>query len=162
MGKVSIGLRGWRFSESDVFGSDGRFKPFDEMPEDVASRISRLTALVNAPCHACYLVHGAGHFGACNVAEVVYGEPMDEVVLCADHETDFLYWYREAGGERLRGDPALADAFHEWFDGGGRAPEGYEGMEHVDTDPEHLPEPPTQRDLEAASDVDLRTEYPTG
>jgi hypothetical protein len=48
----------------------------------------------------------------------------------------------------------MKDAFHEWFADGGRAPEGYGGMEHVDTDPGSLPDPPdaeeVQRRLEEA------------
>ena len=164
MAKVSIGLRGWRFEEGDVFDDEGRYRPLDEMPPDVADRVSRLSALVATPCHACYLIYGEEEVARCNVAEIVYGEPMSEVVLCADHEPDFLYWYREAGGEAYRGDPALRDAFHEWFDDGGRAPEGYGGLEHVDTDPDDLPDPPDQDELsmDAACDLDMDVEYPTG
>lgn len=163
-GKVSIGLRGWRFDEDEVFDESGAYRPLSEMPRDVANRVSRLSALVTAPCHACYLVHGEAEIGRCRVAKVVYGEPMSEVLLCTQHEPDFLYWYREAGGEALRGDPELRDAFHEWFADGGRAPEGYGGLEHVDTDPENLPDPPDpdELDLDAACDLDLGAEYPTG
>jgi hypothetical protein len=163
MAKVSIGLRGWRFDEEAVFDETGRFRPLAEMPRDVSNRVSRLSALVTSPCHACYLVHGEADVAACDVAEVVYGEPMAEVLLCADHERDFLYWYREAGGEALRGDPELRDAFHEWFADGGRAPEGYAGIEHVDTDPADLPEPPDPDELSAgaACDLDLDVEYPS-
>ena len=160
MAKVSIGLRGWRFEESAVFDEAGRYRPLDEMPTDTANRISRLSALVTQPCHACYLVHGEADVARCTVAEIVYGEPMAEVILCADHEPDFLYWYREAGGEALRGEAELRDAFHEWFADGGRAPAGYAGLEHVDTDPDDLPDPPTVDG--ATCDVDLDAEYPTG
>ena len=164
MAKVSIGLRGWRFDEEDVFDEEGRYRPLEEMPTDVSNRISRLSALVTAPCHACYLVHGDAEIGQCNVAEIVYGEPMAEVLLCSAHEPDFLYWYREAGGDALRGEDGFDDAFHEWFRDGNRAPEGYAGMEHVDTDPDDLPEPPDPEELsmDAACDLDLDVEYPTG
>ena len=162
MGKVSIGLRGWRFDEEEVFDEEGRYRPLSEMPSDVSDRVSRLAALVTAPCHACYLIYGDDEIARCNVAEIVYGEPMAEVLLCADHEPDFLYWYREEGGEALRGDPELPDAFHVWFDDGGRAPADYGGIDHVDTDPDALPEPPDPEELslDAASDLDV--DYPTG
>jgi len=68
MGKVSIGLRGWRFDEDEVFDDEGRYRPLDEMPRDVADRISRLTGLVTSPCHACFLLHGESEIAACNVA----------------------------------------------------------------------------------------------
>ena len=164
MAKVSIGLRGWRFDEADVFDEEGRYRSLSEMPQDVADRVSRLSALVTAPCHACYLIHGDAEIGQCNVAEIVYGEPMAEVLLCADHEPDFLYWYREAGGAALRGEDGFDDAFHEWFRDGGRAPAGYAGVDHVDTDPDDLPEPPDPEELsmDAACDLDLDVEYPRG
>jgi hypothetical protein len=69
------------------------------------------------------------------------------VVLCDDHEVDFVYWFREAGGSAYRGDPELADAFHEWFAEGGRAPEDYGGIDHVETDPDALPDPPSPAEL---------------
>jgi len=57
----------------------------------------------------------------------------------------------------------MQDAFHEWFAEGGRAPEGYEGIEHVNTDPDALPEEPDpteelptlEEELEAMDDEDL-------
>ena len=150
MGKVSIGLRGWRFEESEVFEADDSFRPLEEMSSDVRDRVLRLTALVGSPCDACWLLHGDEHVERCNVAELVYGEPSHEVVLCAEHEPDFLYWYHEAGGERFRGQSELQNAFHEWFADGGRAPEGYAGLEHVDTAPEQVPVPPDP-DLELLS-----------
>ena len=163
MAKVSIGLRGWRFEESEVFDEAGRFRPLSEMPQDTADRLSRLSALAATPCDACYLLFGEAEIAKCNVAEVVYGEPMAEVTLCADHERDFLYWFREAGGDEFRGDTGMRDAFHEWFDDGGRAPEDYAGIEHVETDPENLPDPPDPNELDAAAcDVDLDVEYPKG
>jgi len=140
MSKVSIGLRGWRFEESDVFTPDGEVRPLDEMPPDARERVLRLSALVGSPCNACWLIHGDENIAQCNVAEVVYGEPLAEVVLCADHEPDFLYWYREAGGSAYRGSEDLEDAFYEWFVDGNRAPADYAGMEHVETDPEAVPE----------------------
>ena len=34
MGKISIGLRGWRFEEDEVFDAEGNVRPFGEMDED--------------------------------------------------------------------------------------------------------------------------------
>jgi hypothetical protein len=147
MAKVSIGLRGWRFEESDVFTDEGQLQPLDEMPADARDRLVRLTRLVDEPCDACYLVHGEEHVSRCTPAAIVYGEPGEEVLLCADHEADFLYWYREAGGTAHRGEPTFGDEFHEWFHGGGRAPEGYGGLEHVETDREELPSPPDPEEI---------------
>jgi hypothetical protein len=164
MDKVSIGLRGWRFDEDDVLADDGSLRPVDELDADVARRIARLTALVGSPCDACWLVHGDERLDECEAAAVVYGEPLAEVVLCPDHETDFLYWFREAGGEAYAGTDELQDAFHEWFLDGGRAPEGYEGLEHVSTDQASVPTPPpvdqTDQNVELPDadqyDIDLR------
>jgi len=146
MSKVSIGLRGWRFDEDEVFTDEGELKPFDEMPPEPRTRIIRLHRLVEAPCDACWLIHGDAEVHKCNVASTVYGEPFSEVVLCAEHEHDFLYWYREEGGREYRGEEDFEDAFHEWFADGNRAPEGYGTIEHVDTDPEDVPVPPTEGD----------------
>lgn len=141
MGKVSIGLRGWRFDEEEVFTEDGDLRPIDQVSEDVRERLVRLTVIVGSPCDACWLIYGEDDIEQCNPANVVYGEPLDEVVLCAEHEADLLYWYREAGGSEYRGTPAFTDRFYEWFDDGGRAPEGYAGLEHVETDPGEVPQP---------------------
>ena len=147
MAKVSIGLRGWRFEESEIFDEDGEFKALDEIPEDPRERLVRLTYLVESPCDACYLEHGEENVERARPATIVYGEPHEEVLLCDQHEADFLYWYREEGGAEFRGKPEFRDEFHEWFADGGRAPEGYGGMRHVDTDPEDLPSPPTQQEI---------------
>jgi len=147
MAKVSIGLRGWRFEESDVFTEEGEFRPLDEMPEDPRRRLIRLVYLVEEPCDACYLIHGEAEKRRCVPAAIVYGEPGEEVLLCADHEADFLYWYREAGGDRLRGEERFRDEFHEWFAAGERAPEGYGGLEHVEADPGSIPSPPDAGEL---------------
>jgi hypothetical protein len=165
MSKVSIGLRGWRFEEHEVFTETGEFRPLTEIPEDARHRLVRLSLIVDRPCDACYLVHGEDEAERCRAATIVYGEPLEEVLLCDRHEADFLYWFRENGGRELAGDDAFRDAFHEWFADGGRAPEGYAGLEHVETDPEALPDPPDpkeiQRRLEEASGfegerIDLR------
>jgi hypothetical protein len=168
MAKVSVGLRGWRFEESEIFSDDGEFRPLEEIPEDDRRRLVRLPILMDRPCDACYLVHGEEGKRRCREAAVVYGEPLGEIVLCDRHEADFVYWYREAGGREYRGTDEFADAFHEWFDGGGRAPEGYGGVEHVDTDPDGLPDPPTAQELQERLEenfegerIDLR-EYRTG
>ncbi|MFB6093301.1 MAG: hypothetical protein ABEK02_09860 [Haloquadratum sp.] len=147
MAKVSIGLRGWRFDEAEVFDDDGEFRPLDEVSDDTRERLIRLTYLQGKPCDACYLEHGEENQKRANKAEMVYGEPMEEVLLCADHEADFLYWFREAGGEAAAGTETFRDEFHEWFAAGNRAPEGYEGLDHVDTDPGGLPTPPDPAEL---------------
>jgi hypothetical protein len=165
MSKVSIGLRGWRFEEDEVFTETGEFRPLTEIPEDARHRLVRLSLVVDRPCDACYLVHGETEKQRCREATIVYGEPLDEVLLCDHHEADFLYWFREDGGRELVGDDDFRDVFHEWFAGGGRAPEGYAGLDHVETDPDALPDPPSpeeiQRRLEEASGfegerIDLR------
>jgi hypothetical protein len=148
MAKVSVGLRGWRFEESEIFTEDGEYKPLDEIPEEPRRRLVRLPILLDRPCDACYLVFGDEEIRKCREPTVVYGEPLNEVVLCDRHEVDFLYWFREAGGKEFRGEEEFRDAFYEWFDDGERAPEGYAGMEHVDTDPEGLPDLPDQREVQ--------------
>ena len=55
------------------------------------NRLLRLTALVDAPCDACWLVHGDEEIERCNVPVAVYGEPRSEVLVCREHETDFIY-----------------------------------------------------------------------
>ncbi|WP_058366470.1 hypothetical protein [Haloparvum sedimenti] len=148
MSKVSVGLRGWRFEESEIFTPEGEFKPLDEIPEEPRERLLRLTKLVEEPCDACYLEYGEEEVQKARQAEIVYGEPLGEVLLCPAHEADFLYWFREAGGDAHRGDPELSDAFHEWYAAGNRAPEGYGGIDHVDDDPEGVPEPPDQKEVQ--------------
>jgi hypothetical protein len=147
MAKVSIGLRGWRFDEGEVFTDDGEFRPLEELPDDTRKRLIRLTYLQEKPCDACYLAHGESEKRRANPGEFVYGEPMEEVLLCADHEADFLYWFREAGGRDAAGTETFRDGFHEWFLDGNRAPEGYGGLDHVDTDPGELPTPPEPAEL---------------
>jgi len=142
MAKVNIGLRGWRFDEDEVFNEDGDLRPLEFMEPDTRERIVRLASSMGEPCDACYLIHGDEEIQQCNVARVIYGEPIGEVLLCPEHETDFLYWFREEGGKQYAGDTELQDAFHDWFAEGGRAPEGYGGVEHVNTDPDDLPEVP--------------------
>lgn len=137
MDKVSIGVRGWRFDEEAVFDEDGDVRPVEEIPEDERNRLLRLTAILGEPCDACWLTDGSDD---ANQVEIVYGEPLAEVLLCSDHEPDFLYWYREEGGSRFAGTATFRDRFHEWFDDGGRAPEAYAGIEHVDEAPDRLPE----------------------
>ncbi|MFT4923218.1 MAG: hypothetical protein ACI8XM_002444 [Haloarculaceae archaeon] len=140
MSKVSIGLRGWRFDEDEVFDENGQIRPIDEMDEDTRNRLLRLSAIMGEPCSACWLLHGEEDIDQCRSASIVYGEPLAEVLLCDEHEADFLYWFREAGGEEFAGRAALQDEFHEWFLDGGRAPEGYAGLDHVDREPDALPD----------------------
>lgn len=171
MGKVSIGLRGWRFDEDEVLADDGSLRPVDELPTDTRNRILRLSALVGSPCDACWLIHGDEHIDRCNVAAVVYGEPMAEIVLCSEHEADFLYWYREQDGVETAGSEEFQDAFHEWFLDGGRAPDDYGSLEHVETNPEAVPDtPPVTQKADSSPepedridlrDGDLSMDYPT-
>lgn len=147
MGKVSVGLNGWRFDEEEIFTEDGEWRDVTAMPEDTRTRLVRLQTVIGKPCDACYLIHGEAEKSSCNVAEVVYGEPMDELVLCDDHEADFLFWFRERGGESLAGEETFRDAFHEWFDDGGRAPDGYGGIEHVESNPDDLPDLPDPQEV---------------
>ncbi|PSP89652.1 hypothetical protein BRC90_04835 [Halobacteriales archaeon QS_4_69_34] len=155
MGKVSIGLRGWRFEESEVFTEAGEVRPLPEMEPAVRQRVARLMVVAERPCDACFLLHGEAEKRRCNVAEAVYGEPLSEVVLCETHEPDFLYWFREAGGSARRGEEGFRDAFHEWFADGGRAPKDYGGIEHVDTDPASLPEAPDPSEPTSALEDEL-------
>jgi hypothetical protein len=140
MSKVSIGLQGWRFDESELFTEDGEYRPFDEMDPDTRRRLVRLSVMLGAPCDACWLLDEDPETQS--DAQYVYGEPLAEVLLCAEHEPDFVYWFREAGGDRHAGAEAFDDRFHEWFLDGGRAPPGYDGMEYVDEGGD-LPDPPT-------------------
>ena len=163
MAKVNIGLRGWKFEEKDVFDEDGDLRPLGTMPPETRQRIVRLASTFGEPCQACWLIHGDEEIERCNVARVVYGEPLGEVLVCADHEADFLYWFREEGGREYAGETDLQNAFHDWFADGGRAPEGYGGVDHVDTDPDSLPDagehadelPPLEEELEKLDDEDL-------
>ncbi len=147
MTKVSIGLRGWRFDESELFDANGEFRPLTEMSPDTRDRIARLMVVVNDPCDCCWLQHGESDKQRCRSAQVVYGEPLHEVVLCNQHESDFLYWFREEDGNLLTGERTFDSAFHQWFADGGRAPDGYGGLEHVDTDPETVPTPTPAEEL---------------
>jgi len=160
MDKVSIGLRGWRFDEDAVLTDDGELRPPAEMDPDVRERVLRLHRLVESPCDACWLIHGDENIDRCRLARVVYGEPFEEVVLCDDHEADFLYWFHECSGADLAGTERFEDGFHEWFLDDGRAPDGYEGVDHVEVDPEAVPDPETAAGT-SADDLDLGMDYPT-
>ncbi len=148
MAKVSVGLRGWRFDEEEIFTDDGELRPLDKIPADPRERLVRLVKLVEEPCDVCYLDHGDAAIHRCNQARIVYGEPRGEVLLCAAHEPEFVYWFREAGGSEYRGSIELADRFHEWIAAGNAAPDGYSAVEHVDEDPDALPDPPDQREVQ--------------
>ncbi|RXK49282.1 hypothetical protein [Halorientalis pallida] len=147
MGKVNIGLRGWRFDEAEVFDEDGDLVPLGTMDPETRDRIVRLSTMMGEPCDACYLIHGDENIQECNVARIVYGEPLGEVLLCPEHEADFLYWFREAGGKEYAGETEMEDAFYAWFDDGGRAPDGYAGIDHVDTDADDVPVPDPAEEL---------------
>jgi hypothetical protein len=158
MAKVSVGLRGWRFDEEELFTDDGEWVPLDELPPETRDRVLRLGLLVEQPCDACYLVYGEAEKNQCRQAAIVYGEPGDEVLLCDDHEADFLYWFREAGGSDLAGEERFRDEFHEWFAADNRALEGYGPDEHVEQAPDELPDLPdpqeAQRRLEESVDYE--------
>jgi len=139
MSKVNIGLRGWRFDEDVVFDGDGRIRPLGAMDADARDRVLRLTERVGDPCDACWLHHGEDNVEQCNAATVIYGEPRGEVVLCDDHERDFVYWFRNEADEDLIGHPELGDAFHQWFIDGGRAPDSFPPLEHVADAPDDVP-----------------------
>ncbi|WP_284008701.1 hypothetical protein [Haloarcula pelagica] len=159
--KVNIGLRGWRFDD-DVLDDDGRVRPLGTLDPETRQRLLVLARRVVDPCDACRMVEGAATED-CNVAEVIYGEPNGEVVLCSAHEPDFIYWFRELGGDEYAGETDMRRAFHEWFVEGGRAPEDYEGLEHVDEDPTAVPEAPSrseaipgiEEELDAVDEDDL-------
>ncbi len=148
MAKVSVGLRGWRFDEDEIITENGELKPLEEIPEEPRERLVRLVALVEEPCDACYLEHGEDEIHRCNQAEIVYGEPRGEVLLCPAHEPDFVYWFREAGGSEHTGTIEFGDRFHEWVAAGNEAPDGYAAIEHVDEDPDALPELPDQQEIQ--------------
>lgn len=160
MGKVSIALKGWRFDEEAVFDENGEFKPLAEMDSETRLRLNRLTTLREEACDCCWLQFGDDEERRCRSAEYVYGEPHSEVLLCDEHLDDFSYWYLETGGEEYRGTEAFQEEFHEWFADGGRAPEGYVGIEHEETAPESIPEPsqsePTVRDVPVPEDEQIR------
>ncbi|WP_255149886.1 hypothetical protein [Halorarius halobius] len=163
MAKVSIALRGWRFDEETVFDDSGELRPIDEMEQDTRERLVRLAVITGNPCDACWLIHGDENIEQCKVARVVYGEPLHEVVVCDRHEADFLYWFREEGGAAHADEPSEFDeAFYDWFEAGNRAPDGYGGLEHVDTDPDAVPDhsgtvemPSLEEELERMDDEEL-------
>lgn len=142
MGKINVGLRGWRFDEDEVLGEDGRVRPIGTMDSDTRHRIVRLAQRVGDPCDCCWLNNGPENPELCRQGAAIYGEPGAEVLVCAEHESDFRYWFREAGGSEHAGDVGMAEEFHAWYLDGGRAPEDYGGIEHVDEDQDSLPEPP--------------------
>ncbi|WP_435099111.1 hypothetical protein [Halorubrum sp. N11] len=155
MAKVSVGLRGWRFDEEEIFTDDEELRPLDEIPEEPRERLLRLVGLVEEPCDVCYLEHGEAEVQRCNQAEIVYGEPRGEVLLCPEHEPDLLYWFREEGGSEHAGTLEFGDRFHEWVAAGNEAPEGYESVEHVDEDPDGLPDLPDQQDVQERVEQDF-------
>jgi hypothetical protein len=155
MAKVSIGLRGWRFEEDEIFTDDEELKPLDEIPEDPRERLLRLVALVEEPCDVCYLEYGEAEVHRCREAEIVYGEPNGEVLLCPEHEPDLIYWFREAGGSEHKGSVEFADRFHEWIAAGNEAPEGYGSVEHVEEDPDGLPDLPDQQEVQERLEADF-------
>lgn len=118
MAKVSVGLRGWRFDEEEIFTDDEELKPLDEIPEEPRERLVRLVGLVEEPCDVCYLEHGEAEVHRCNQAEIVYGEPNGEVLLCPEHEPDLIYWFRE---EAVASTPATSTSATAFTSGSPRA-----------------------------------------
>jgi len=155
MAKVSVGLRGWRFDEEEIFTDDGELRPLDEIPEGPRERLFRLVSLVEEPCDVCYLEYGESEVHRCTQAEIVYGEPEGEVLVCPEHEPDLIYWYREEGGSDHAGSREFADRFHEWVAAGNEAPEGYGSVEHVEEDPDGLPDLPDQREVQERVEQDF-------
>lgn len=166
MGKVSIAFRGWRFDEDAVFDEDGNFRPLEEIPEDERRRLVRLDVLQDLPCDACYVVQGEENLQQCNVPTAVYGEVFGEVLLCDEHESDFYYWWTHEGGDAYEGSKELEDAFLDWFADGGRAPDWYDGPEHVETDPDTAPRPdvpdPSALDFELPEDEQVEIDLHEG
>jgi len=148
MAKVSVGLRGWRFDEDVVFDDDGNVRDIAEMPEDTRNRLVRLQALLGEPCSACWLVNGQENAGQCRMGDVVYGEPLAEVLLCTEHEPDFVYWFQEEGGSEFAGTATHQDEFFEWFAAGNRAPDSFGPVRHVDEAPDGLPDPVDEDSLD--------------
>jgi len=70
------------------------------------------------------------------------------VLLCPEHEPDLIYWFREEGGSEHAGDLDFGDRFHEWVAAGNEAPDGYAPVEHVEEDPDGLPDLPDQQDIQ--------------
>lgn len=124
--KIHIGLRGWKFNPKNVFDDDGELKPLKEMPEEDRVRVVRLSEIIGNACHFCMLKYPEEGWAKWKKADIVYGEPTSEVLLCDEHERHFLYWFFEEGGEDYKGEERMADAFHKWVNKGERAPEGYE------------------------------------
>ncbi|ERG94656.1 hypothetical protein [Haloquadratum walsbyi] len=147
MSKVSIGLRGWRFEESEIFTEEGEFRSLSEIPDDTRQRLVRLTYLQGEPCMACHSVYGDEEKHRSKEATIVYGEPTSEVLLCGEHEADFLYWFREINNADTAGIDDVQMVFMQWFENGNRSPDGYGGLEHVVTDPDSLPSPPDADEL---------------
>ena len=158
MAKVSVGLRGWRFDEDDIFTDDEELKPLDEIPEEPRERLVRLVGLLEEPCDVCYLEYGEAEVHRCNQAEIVYGEPRGEVLLCAEHEPDLIYWYREEGGSEHAGSLEFGDRFHEWVAAGNESPEGYGSVEHVEENPTELPDLPDQQEIQERVERDFEGE----
>jgi len=88
----------------------------------------------------------------------VYGEPNGEVLLCPEHEPEFIYWFREEGGSEHAGELEFGDRFHEWVAAGNEAPEGYASVEHVEEDPDDLPDLPDQQDIQERVEQDFEGE----
>ncbi len=112
--------------------SDGRVRPLRPGAGN-SPAVRVLAERVSTP------VTPAGLFTATKTSNsatsrIVYGEPMGEVLVCSDHEADFLYWFREEGGEPTAAKRRSAE-FHEWFQGGNRV----HRMEHSDVHVQRTP-----------------------
>lgn len=123
--KVCIGLRGWKFDPDNIFDAEGDMKPIDEIPEDDRLRVVRLREIIGNACHVCMLRNPEEGWDAWRKADAVYGEPTHEVLVCDEHEKEFLYWFWDEGGEEYKGENELQTRFHDWVEEGGEAPAGY-------------------------------------
>jgi hypothetical protein len=52
----------------------------------------------------------------------------------------------------------FADRFHEWVAAGNEAPEGYGSVEHVEEDPDGLPDLPDQQEVQERLEADFEGE----
>jgi len=155
MAKVSVGLRGWRFDEEEIFTDDEELKPLDEIPEEPRERLVRLVSLVEEPCDVCYLEHGEAEVHRCNQAEIVYGEPKGEVLLCPEHEPNLIYWFRGGGRQRARRRPRVRRPLPRVGRRGQRGPGWVRPVEHVEEDPDGLPDLPDQQDIQERVEQDF-------
>jgi hypothetical protein len=108
MAKVSVGLRGWRFDEEEIFTDDGELKPLDEIPEE--PRESLYAALLR--------VHLATDLAARDTVIDLYSvhafprPVLRELIVAVE---DSAAWAEAwARGERLTGNDAVDALLERW------------------------------------------------